>query len=159
MLFSGDVKLNKSLLDPINKIGQKSRASLEGALGRVQGRNRAGQEASGRTQGEYTGQELGRASTMANRGVEDTLAGALGGASYDELMAEQEHQRNLALANEIGKSSKPGLLEEVLGGIGATAPLLLTGSSLYKNRRKPTQNLPPKLSLFDSESMGLGRYS
>jgi len=116
-LTAGDIGLVNPLKNPLSDIEGKRRASLETSLGRIEGRNRQGQVVSGRPMGEYTGEELGRSSTMANRGVEDMLYGVLGKGSYKDLLSEQEHQRQMALAKKVGRAYAPSLGQEIMSGV------------------------------------------
>lgn len=114
---ASDVGLLEELRNPLAEINKKRQAGLQGSLGRLGTRETASSRASGRVSGEYIPQELEIAGKRASRGIEDTLGGALGGASYDELLKQKEHEQNLALANEIGALSAPTLLEQILGGL------------------------------------------
>lgn len=134
-MTAGDVKLADPLKETYSGIGAKRQASLEEMLGRVKSRNRASQIASGRPMGSYTAPTLDFAGTSAGRGVEDALYGSLGGASYKDVINDQEHQRKIALAKRIGSLMSPSLAQQILGGIGMAgqvAPALIgAGKSIY----------------------------
>lgn len=127
-MTGSDVKLLDPLKDPLSKINKKSQSSLQDALNQIGARQTASANASGRVQGQYAPAELARAGNQASLGIEDALAGAYGGASYDELKKQQEHEQNLALAREIGDLTAPSVLEQVLSGLGGG---VRTGGQAY----------------------------
>jgi len=139
-LTAGNVKLIDPLKDPLTGINKRAQGSLQAALGRIQGQSLASGRASGRISGSYIPQELNRASTMGSRGIEDTLYGGLGGASLKDMLAAQEHQRNLELVNEIGGELSPSILQQIFGGLGAAGQAGAGISSIYSslNKKQPT---------------------
>ena len=160
LLTGGGINLADPLKDPLSKIGQKSQGTLQDILGRIQGQNAMGQAVSGRPMGQYTGMELGRAGTMAGRGVEDSLYGVLGQASLQDARNAKQHEMNLALARRVGGLNKPSTLQEVLGGLGSAAQLFTAGKSIagsFPKQSLPYKDLPESLSLF--QGSGMGRYS
>jgi hypothetical protein len=155
-LTAGDIKLADPLKDPLSGVGAKRQMSLEEMLGRVSKRNRAGQIASGRPMGEYTGRELGFAGDISGRGIEDALYGSLGGASYKDVVNEQEHQRKLALARRIGKAMSPSVGQEILGGIGMAgqvAPALIGAGKSIRNYYSPKYDLSSSLGRVRSDDI------
>lgn len=151
LMTAGSVKLLdplKASFGAINTGGQKSLADALGTLGT---QARTGQMASGRAMGGYTGQALGRANTMASQGIENTLGGTLGASSLQEMKAQQEHQRNLALARLVGEQNSPSTLMEVLGGLGNAAQSGAALYGAYKNRPM----VPPSYSYGSNPSLGL----
>lgn len=117
-LDASGVKLIDQLRQPIQKANRQAQDPLQAALGRLSSRQTASNKASGRVLGEYAPAELSRAGSRASTGIEDVLSGALAGGSYDEVLKQQEHERSLALAQEIGDLSAPSVLEQVLAGLG-----------------------------------------
>jgi hypothetical protein len=136
LLTAGDVKLVDPLKDPLSGINKKSQGSLQSALGRIQAQSLASGRASGRGKSSYIPQELNRASTIGSRGIEDTLYGSLGSVSLKDTLAALEHQRNLALVNEIGDNMSPSLLQEILGGLGAAGQAGANVSGIYNSLGK-----------------------
>jgi len=140
-LGAGGVKLIDQLRDPLQQINTQGQNNLQGILQRIGTRQTASSKASGRVQGQYAPQELARSGGIASRGLEDTLAGALGGASLDEVRKQQEHQRNLALVRQIGDLMSPSILQQVLAGLGGGAKAGAQGYALYSALHQPTDPL------------------
>ncbi|MCI0562723.1 MAG: hypothetical protein MN733_29940 [Nitrososphaera sp.] len=137
-LVAGGVKLLRDLKDPLTGISAKRRGSLESELGRLTGRARAGQIATGRPQGEFIGQELGRAGDLGSRRIDDALLGILGEGSLRDFRSEQDFQRNAALAEEIGAALAPSLLQQITSGLGGLGQAGLQGAGLFQAlRRRP----------------------
>lgn len=128
---ASDIGLIESLKGPLSGVNKKAQGRLTGALGRVSGQANENMRARGVMQSDYIPQEVSRAGTTASTGIEDTLLGALGGASYDEFGKQKEHEANLALAREIGALSAPTLLQQILGGLGGGANAAGQFGSLY----------------------------
>lgn len=144
-ITAADVGLVGDLEGPLKGAGAGATENLESALGRVRGRFRAGQARSGRgvgATGDYFDQTLNQAGTMGQRGIEDRLYGALGGASYQDVLGSREHERNMALANEIAAINSPTILEQIFGGAGTAGKTGLQFKGLYdalgSKRRKPS---------------------
>lgn len=148
---------NTKLLDPLkgtyagyNQAGQNS---LADALGTLTNQAKTSQLASGRVQGQYIPQALGRANTMASQGITNSLGGALGDASLKDAQSQQEFERQMALAREIGSINSPNTLQEIIGGLSGAAGTIGSGASLYQalNRgggaTSAPGTLPPSLSL------------
>lgn len=138
-ITASDISLLSELKAPISAINKKRQSSLTSRVGGVSDEARASMAGRGVAQSDYIPQEIGRASAMESRGIEDALLGALGGASYDEAKKQREHEQNLALAEEIGALSAPTLLQEILGGLGGGAKTGFQFSQLYDalNKNKP----------------------
>lgn len=154
---AGDVALLDPLKDPLAAIKRKRQSALDAELGKISSQATESMRGRGVSRSDYIPQEISRAGGMASRGIEDTLLGALGGASYDELQKKQEHDRNLALAREIGSLSAPSLLEQILGGLGGAAGAGAQFGSLFSALGKKKKGLeygggsgelPDSLSLF-----------
>lgn len=142
-LMAGDVKLLDPLKAPLGGINQQGQNSLADALGKSKAQARTSQIVSGRPKGQYIGEVLGRANTMASRGIEDAVAGTLGGASLKDLQNEQEFQRNMALAQELGDLNSPSVWQEILSGLGGGAGTALQFKGLYdalNRNRAPSDN-------------------
>jgi hypothetical protein len=154
-LFAGDIKLNDKLRDPLAAINKSSQDKLTAALGTIGTRQKTSNMASGRVMGEYAPAELARAGTQASTSIEDQLLGALGGTSYSEHLKEQEHQRDLALAKEIGSLNAPSTLQQVLGGLGGVANVAGQFGSLYKGLSKRPTTARPDLSFNDFYNSGV----
>ena len=129
--MAGDVKLIDSLKQPLSGYATAAKGSLQDALGRITARSQAGQQASGRPQGEYAGQQFEQASMMGQRGIDDTLGGVLGNASYGEAIAAKKFDRDMALAKRIGALNKPSTLSQVFQGIGGAADAVGQAKGLY----------------------------
>lgn len=158
-LTAGGVKLIDKLKSPLGGYNQQAQGSLQDALGRIGTRQNASAKASGRVRGEYGQAELNRAGTRASGAIEDTLLGSLGGTSYDEVLKQKEHQRNLMLAKMIGDANAPSALEQVLSGLGGGARAGGQFYSLYNALGKgggsyggTSGRLPSNLSLIPGGS-------
>jgi hypothetical protein len=155
-LFANGISLTDKLRDPLSAINSGSQDKLSLALGAIGDRQRASNRAVGRTQGSYAPAELSRATQTASTGLKDKLLGALGDASYSEYKKNRDHQRNMALVNEIGDLSAPSILEQILGGLGGGAKAGGEFYSLYNslNKRPSVNTARPNLSMndfYDSE--------
>ena len=163
-LDSSSVKLIEDLKGPLRKTNQKSQDRLQEALGRVGGRQATSAGAyAGRVRGEYAPQELQRAGQQESTDIEDQLTQLLATGSYDELIKQNEHEQNLALAREIGNLNKGSSTQELLAALGAAGQLGGTAYGMYRNRQKDTSitpnangSLSPNLSLL--QGYGYGRY-
>jgi len=136
--MAGDVKLIDSLRDPLKTIRNKSQGSLSDFLGKIGAQQKTSATASGRVPSAYAPAELGRAGTRASTGIEDMLSNALGGTSYDEILKQKEHERNMALAKEIGDLQSPSTWEQVLSGLGGGARAGGQFYSLYNSLNRPS---------------------
>jgi hypothetical protein len=130
-LVAGNVKLLEGLKKPLGAVADKAKGNLAEALGRVQLRSRVSQEVSGRPIGGYAEEEIGRANDMAGRGVDDALYGILGSGSFDDYRAEQDFQRQKALAERIGDMMSPSTFSQVVGGLSGVAKTGLQAKGLY----------------------------
>lgn len=162
-LLASGINLNDTLKDPLSAIGQGASGRLEGALGRIRTRFNAGASASGRHASPYFDETIGDAANLGERGIEDSLYGVLGGASYKNRLGERDHLRKMELAKRIGSMNSPSTLQEVLGGIGLagqTIPAFIQGGNALASglKKSPSGSLPPSLSLYNSGSTGLARY-
>lgn len=165
-MMATDVNLLDPLKGPLGDINKKGQSSLSNALASGQNQARTSQIATGRPEGQYIGETLGRANTMASRGIEDALGGVLGGASLQDLQAQKEFEANMALVNEIAAMNEPTLFQEVLSGIGGGANTGLQFKSLYDALGRgrggggsgSSRSLSPNLSVYDPYSSGYGRY-
>lgn len=156
-MSASGVRLIDQLRDPLTGINKQRQESLKGSLGRIGSRQTASSRASGRVLGEYAPAELSRAGGMASRSLEDTLLGALGGASFDETRKQQEHQASMALAREIGALSAPSLLQQVLGGLSGGARTGMQFGQLYGALNKPSSpkgRIPQDFYFTDDEFGG-----
>lgn len=154
-LAASNVPLLDQLKDPLSGINKKAQANLQDILGQLGTQATTSAKASGRTTGSYAPAELARVGTNASNTIQDTLLGALGGTSYDELLKQKEQERNLALARRIGDLSAPSLLQQILGGLGSGAQTGAQFYSLFHALKKPgleygggSGRLPPSLSLI-----------
>lgn len=130
-MTGSSVKLRDSLKDPLSAIGGASQGRLQDVLGRITAQGQAGQMASGRPTGQYMGQMMGQANTLASRGIDDSLYGVIGNASYGQDRADRDHIRQMALAKKLGGMMKPNAMSEILSGIGSLGKLIPAGTSLY----------------------------
>jgi hypothetical protein len=152
------------LKDPLAGIGGQTSGRLNDSASMIRNRFNAGASATGRPASPYFDQQFGQAQAQGQRGIEDSLYGVLGNASYKDQLAVRDHQRKMALAKMIGGANKPSTLQEVLGGIGAFAPAMpaLAGGakSLYNSMGTSgaSNSLPSSLSLFNNSQTGPGRY-
>lgn len=159
------VKLLDPLKGQLGGYAKSGQNSLSDALGTLNNQATTSAQASGRVMGDYQGQALGRANTMASRGINDSVAGLLGGASLKDAQSQQEFEQKMALAREIGAMNSPTMLQEIIGGISGGANVAGQGASLYQalgNRGggggSSSGSLPPNLSLYDPYSSGYSRY-
>lgn len=149
-MSAGGIKLRDPLKQPLGAIGAQRQSSLQDALGGITERSRASQMASGRPQGQYTGQALGMANTLASRGIDDSLYGLIGEASYGEDRADRDHLRMVSLAKKYGNAMKPSTMQEILGGVGAIGGAIAPGLANYRsyqNRALPQGGGSNPLSL------------
>lgn len=159
------VLLSDPLKAPLGQISQKGQGSLADALGKVSAQASTSQIASGRPRGQYIGQALGRANTMASRGIEDSVAGALGGASLKDYQNQKEFEQNMALANEIGALNSPSLIQQILGGANSAAQGAGEFKGLYdalgrkgSSGGSSYRDTGPSLNYYDPYSSGYSRY-
>lgn len=155
-LIASDVKLTNKLNPQLNAYADSAQNSLQASLGRRKANSQRGQLATGRVQGEYMGQELGRAANSASLGINDKLMALLGDTSYKDAVAEQEHQQQMALAKEIGERAKMNTGQEIAavlqGNFGALGG---QGMGIYdalkKQKSLKTQaSGNPRLSAFNT---------
>lgn len=130
-LVAGDVKLADPLRKPLGAIGAKAQTGLADALGRLRTRAQTSKVVSGRPQGGYEDQALEQAGTMAGRGIDDSLYNVLGSGSLQDVKSQQEYQRKMALAKEIGDMMSPSTAEEILGGLSQGVNLGAKGKGIY----------------------------
>lgn len=162
-MTAGDVKLADPLKELTSGYGKTAQGGLSDALGRITNQAKKSQIASGRVQGDYMGQALGRSNSLASQKINNTLGGVLGGVSLKDLQSQQEFERQMALAQEIGDLNSPSTLQEVLGGLGGGADLALQGKGLYDalGRGKgggSYRGASPSLDVYDPYSIGYARY-
>jgi hypothetical protein len=139
-LFAGNVKLSSDLSKSLNPIRKKSRANLSEALGEMGTRAESGRQATGRIQGSYAQDELAAAGDMAGRRIDDTVGNVLGTASLQDFQNAQEHERQMALAKEIGDMFKPNRVQEIARFLGHTAESAPAFRSLYDTYRSVPRN-------------------
>lgn len=141
-MTASDVKLANPLKPVLGGYAQKGQGSLAEALGRIGNQAKTSSAASGRIQGDYQPFALGQANTLASRNINDVLGGVLGGTSYNDAKAQQEFERQMSLAREIGDINSPSLAEEILGGLSGGVNLGAKGKGLYdalsQYRRAPS---------------------
>lgn len=163
-LGAADIGLSDPLKDPLGKIAGQTQGNLSNALGRIKGQAATSSIASGRPVGQYQGEAIGRANTLASRGINDALGGTLGGASLKDKQNQIEFENNMALANEIGALNAPNLLQQVLGGVGGAANTGLKfkglSDALGKNGSTGSsyQETSPSLNYYNPGSSGYSRY-
>ena len=160
-LFGSDVELLGQLKEPLSGISRKRRGSLEESLGRISGQLQRNAGIAGRPQSDYIPQELTRASERSLQDVDNALLGVLGEGSLQDYNDEQDYQRNIKLAKEIGSILSPSIIQQIAGGLGGAGNAALQFKSLYDSLgRQPrtSSGLPPNLSLFDPSSSGLEYY-
>lgn len=165
-LGAGDVKLmdNYDLKSSLKKTNKGVQDRLQEALGRIGGRQATSAGAyAGRVRGEYAPQELQRAGQEESTNIEDQLTQLLATGSYDELIKQNEHEQNLALANEVGRLNKGSSMQELMAALGAAGQLGGAAYGMYRNRPRDTSRIPnadgslsPNLSLL--QGSGYGRY-
>jgi hypothetical protein len=160
---AGDIKLAKPLQSPLSGIAGKSRSRLQDILGQRTDQIRQDQLVSGRPMGEYTGFALGQASDAAGRGVDNSLYGVLGDASLRDYRSNQDYQRQMQLAKEIGDLNRPSLIQEISGlltGAGTSAGSFKNIYDQFSNRPKisTTRSTAPALNYYDPGTSGYGRY-
>lgn len=158
-LFAGDIKLAQPLKDPLSQIGVQSQGNLADALGKIRSRATTSSRASGRPQGVYQGQAIDRAGASAGRGINDALYGALGTTSYNDFRNQQQFERQMALAKEIGDKMSPSTAEEVLGGLSQGVKLGAKGAGIYQALGNgSTPRTSSALDLYNPGSTGASRY-
>ena len=147
-LVAGKVPLLDELKDPLTGIKQKRQGSLDSALGKISNRSKISATSIGRPQGEYAGFSMGQAGEMGSRGIDDALLGVAGTGSYNDVLAEQDYQRNLALADELGSLNSPSTFEEIMGGLSGAGNAAGKFGGLYKALSKRSRGGSP-LALAD----------
>ena len=165
-LGAGDVKLldNYDLKSSLKKTNKGVQDRLQEALGRIGSRQAISSGAyAGRVRGEYAPQELQRAGQQESAGIEDQLTRLLSEGSYDEAVKQNEHEKDLALAREIGNLNKGSSAQELLAALGEAGQLGGTAYGMYRNRQRDTSitpnangSLSPNFSLL--KGYGYGRY-
>jgi hypothetical protein len=109
----------KTLADALGSQATTAKQGIENSYA-MQRKKLIGQQAhAGRlTSGvaEYPMGDLAGAEVGDLGGVDSALAGALGNVSSQDYLSTQEYQRNLALAEMIGKLNHPSGLQGALGG-------------------------------------------
>ncbi len=138
MLLASDVKLAEPLKKNYREYDASSQSSLANALADMKNQSRTSQIASGRTQGEYTGVALDRAGNLASQNIENSLGAKLGQASLEDIIKQQEYERNYALAKKIGSLNAPNNLMMALEGVKGAANIY----GKYKGAKGPEKRSP-----------------
>lgn len=129
--MAGDVKLIEGLKQPLGGYATAAKGSLQDALGRISSRSKQSQEASGRVTGEYTGQQLGQAGMMGERGIDDALGGVLGDASYTDALNQKKFEQDMMLAKRVGALNRPSTIMQVIQGLGGAVDTGFQAKGLY----------------------------
>lgn len=145
MLFAGDIKADPVLQANLGTIGKGPQNSIQNLYAKL--KQGFQQDSAARKTGpsDYFNSRVATSENFANQGLQDTLGGVLGGATYKDTLAGNDALANEALAREIGALNKPSTLEEILAGLGGASK---TGVSLYqmlgksKPRSGSTGSLP-----------------
>lgn len=130
---ASDVKLIGPLKDSYRGYANDAQNSLSSALGMIGNQAKTSAIASGRTQGSYQPFALNQAGTIASRGINDTLGAQLGQASLEDMIKQQEFERNMELARKTGGLNSPNGLQMALGAALGAANLY----GKYKGFRGP----------------------
>lgn len=138
-LFAGSVKSLPQLGDALGGIQKTQGNNLSKVFDRVRSRF----QSEGNPKSDYFDQRMGVAQDFANRGLESSLEGVLGDASYKDALSERDHGQNMQLVQRIGALNKPSTLEEVLMGLSGAAGVAGQFAPLYKSLSNRTPNYVP----------------
>lgn len=151
---AGDVKLLEPLKGAYGGYAKDAQTSLASALGTLGNQAKTSAIASGRVQGSYQPFALNQAGTLASRGINDTLGAQLGQSSLEDMIKQQEFERNMELAKRTGSLNSPNSLQMALGALSGAANLY----GKYRGFRGPQTSFPssgnsgvmanPRLNLY-----------
>lgn len=115
-----------NLQDTLQKQAQSRSAGIQDQYTQARKRLVAQQAASGRLMSgvaDYPLTDLDTSEGSALSGVQDSLANALAGVPAEDYLNQNQFQRQLSLAKEVGSLMQPSTLDEVMQGIGGATKI------------------------------------
>lgn len=141
-MYASDVKIAPDLSSAIGGIGKNAYGAINSNYDAAKQKMLQDANARGMAPGgpnSYGSQRMATSQGLDVGGLESAIGGGLGDTSYKDKLAQREFEQNKSLAEEAASLNKPGLLEQILGGIGQVGGPMAQAYGAWGGRK--TQNV------------------